>query len=428
MCPVLLSNAKLLYDPYSLRTYADKSIYLEDGIIEAVSESSTGYKTDLVIDCKRKLVLPGLANTHTHLAMTLLRGAADDLSLRDWLSKTVWPSERRMGRDHVRAGTALGLVELIKSGVTAFADMYFFEDAVEEETVKAGLRAHLAPAVSDGGVPASDVTDVLAMVKSKRNSNLIRWALGPHSLYSCSKETLLTVAQAKHDLNLPVHMHLAETRWSEHRSMEIYGLREVDALERLGLLGEDFLGAHGVWLTKQEVNKLGNYRGAVSYCPVSNMKLAEGGHPPIPEMINSGVRVSFGTDGAASNNSLNIFETIKVGALLLRHMRWDPAVLSPAVALRMATETGYAVLGFPRHPLAPGGIGDLITISLDTPSLQGHPAMSVASSLVYSPPLNVEDMIVDGRPVMVERNILHLKEEKVIEDFRKASLSLEAAS
>lgn len=427
MCSVLLSNAKLLYDPYSSKTYTGRNVYIEDGVILAVSESSSGFKHDFVIDCKKKLVMPGLANSHTHLAMTLLRGAADEVSLSEWLSKTVWPSEHKMGRDHVRAGAALGLVELIKGGVTAFADMYFFEDVVEEEVIKAGLRANLAPAISDGGVPASSVSSVLAMVKGKKNTKFIRWALGPHALYSCSEETLLSVAQARRDLKLPVHMHLAETRWSEHRSMETYGLREVDALEKLGLLGEDFLGAHGVWLTKQEVSKLGGYRGAVSYCPVSNMKLGEGGHPPVPEMLASGVRVSFGTDGAGSNNSLNVLETVKMGTLLLRHMRWDPAVLSSALALRMATEIGYEVMGFPPHPLAPGGSGDLITISLDLPSLQGHPAMSAESLLVFSSPPPIEDVIVDGRPVMLEGNVLRIKEEKAVEEFRKASLSLVTA-
>ncbi|PSN84219.1 hypothetical protein B9Q01_01970 [Candidatus Marsarchaeota G1 archaeon OSP_D] len=419
MTAILLKGASIVYDTYTGKQLCNLNVYIEDGLIQEITEKSTGFKSDYVVECNKKAVLPGLANTHTHLAMTLFRGLADDLPLREWLEKRIWPLERKLKREHALVASKLGLIELVKAGVTAFADNYFFEDALVEATKSVGLRALVCPPIFDGEFEEHTLSHVSNLVLSQRCDALVKWGFGPHSIYSCKKETLEQIGALSKEHEIRVTIHLAETRWSQVLCEKSFGKRETDLLEECGLLSSRTLASHAVWVTKQEIRKLANYEVSVSFCPVSNMKLAEGGVAPVPELLKEGVRVSFGTDGAASNNSLSVLETIKIGLLLIKHSRWDPTLLKPHEALLIATKNGYEALGFPKHALQTGNAADVITLDLRTPSVICHRSVPLPNRIVYAPVATV-DVIVSGKPVMINGKILTIDEEEAKQEFTKA--------
>lgn len=402
---------------------AGLNIYVEDGVVQRVGEGVRGGElSDWVVDCANRIVSPGLANCHTHLAMTLLRGLAENAHLEQWLSRLVWPIESNLTREQVRAGARLGLVELIRNGVTAFADMYFHEDQVIESTIQAGIRILASPAVLDSNAQAGLGVAESVLTGAPR-SPLLRLGLGPQSTYSCSQGTLEEVKSLCDEHGWRVHTHLAETRWSQISCEKQTGLRESFYLERLGLVNSRLLAAHSVWITKQEAELLGRNGSSTVFCPVSNTKLAEGGVSPVPELREAGACTTFGTDGAASNNSLNLLETAKFGSLLMKHSRWAADILGPEEAWRMLTTGGYAALGFNPEKLEEGSECDIVTFDAKSPGVVAPGAADPVVLLIYSGGRAV-DSFVNGSPVMLESRVVNLDEEAVVADYHRATQQL----
>ena len=331
----------------------DASLLIRDGRIEQVGKGS-GSSAEVEIDGRGKIALPGLINAHTHLSMALFRGYADDMVLQDWLQKKIWPLEARLTGEACYQGALLGSAEMIMSGTTTFMDMYFHMEQVAKAVDQVGLRAFLSYGIIDlfdsakaqvEQKKSEELFNYLRELKSPR----IRFALGPHAPYTCSADTLLWAKEFAEKNDVIIHIHIAETRKEQADSQKQHCSRIVEYLNKIGALSTKMVGAHCVWLTKSEVGLLGKSGVSVTHCPVSNMKLASGGVAPLPEMFDTEIAVSLGTDGAASNNTLDMFETMKVCALLHKAHRWDPTVLNAQKVLDLATIEGARALGMERE-------------------------------------------------------------------------------
>jgi 5-methylthioadenosine/S-adenosylhomocysteine deaminase len=382
-------------------------------------------KSGKVIDCSGKVLLPGLINSHTHLAMTLFRGYADDMLLQDWLQSKIWPLEAKLKEGDVYHGSLLGALELIKSGVTSFHDMYFFGRGVKKASEESGVRAFFSQGILD--YPTAEfknAEEALNLFKGlvRRKSELFTPTLGTHSPYTCSEETLLKAKELARKNGPTLHIHASETRKEIYDSLREKGRRPIEYLSDIGFLGEEVVVAHAGWATKGEVSLLGKSGARVVHCPVSNMKLAVGAVTPLPEMFENHVVVSLGTDSAASNNSLDIFETMKVAALLQKMHRWDARLLPAQKALDMATIDGARSLGmqYKLGSIEVGKKADLILVDLKKPHLT--PVHNIVSNLVYSARgSDVWATIVNGDVLMEDCETKTLKEDEVLEEASKAA-------
>ncbi len=409
----------------------NQSIYIDDGRIVEIGPKIT-CEAEHVLDGRRRIVLPGLVNTHTHLSMTLLRGYADDLPLQEWLETKIWPLERKLTGELCNAGALLGCLEMIRTGTTCFLDMYFYVEDVAKAVHKAGLRAFLSHAIIDQFV-SNDAKELEGLVHDTvqaiqaLNDPKIKFAVAPHSPYTCSSETLIKAKELATKEKVPLHTHLAETRSEQVKFEKKFQMREAEYLDRIGFLCENLVSAHCVWLTRSEVDILGKRHAKVSHCPVSNMKLAEGGVAPLPEMFESDVTVGLGTDGAASNNCLDMFETMKVCALVHKAHRWDPTVLPAQKVLDLATIEGARVLGIADSlgSIEVGKLADMVLVDLRSPNLAPiHGKSTVVSDMVYSTKgSDVDSTIVEGRPIMIDRKFLSLDENEI---YNKADESAKA--
>ena len=399
----------------------DRSILIDDG---RVVEVGTDLKTaEVVIDGAGKIVLPGLINTHTHLSMVLLRGYADDMRLQDWLQKRVWPVEARLTPEACYQGALLGCAEMIMSGTTTFMDMYFNMEDVARAVTESGLRATLSYGLFDLFDSAKAKAE---QAKSRKffeylralGNSRIQFALGPHAPYTCSAETLLWAKEFAEKNGVIDHIHVAETRKEQAEFQKNQGLRVVEYLDKIGALSKRMVAAHCVWLTKSEVTILAKAGVSVAHCPVSNMKLASGGVAPLPEMFEAGIVVSLGTDGAASNNSLDMFETMKICALLQKAHRWDATVLDAQKTLDLATIEGARALGLQGDigSIEVGKKADIIMLDMQSPNLNPiRGKENVVSDLVYSAsPANVATTIVDGQLLMSNRQLLTVNLQQTV--------------
>lgn len=372
---------------------------------------------DEVIDGTGKLYMPGLVNTHGHAAMSLLRGFGDDLALQVWLEQKMWPMEAKFTSKDVHAGTALSVLEMLKGGTTAFVDMYDHMDQVAMVVEEAGIRGCLTRGViglCPPDVQEHKLQDAIQFAKNwhgKANGR-ITTMIAPHSPYTCPPDYIEKFVQASYDLNLPMHTHMSETRREVQQNIDEYGLRPTHHLKKLGVFDRPTLIAHGVHLTDEELDILAEHQVHVSHNPGSNLKLASG-VARVPEMISKGIRVSLGTDGAASNNNLDMFEEMRLAALIHKGVSGDPVAIPATQALQMATADGAKSIWLDDvGGLQAGMKADLVALDIDQPHFL--PRTNLISHVVYSASAHdVVDVMVDGRWIVRNRECLTMDEEKV---------------
>ena len=390
------------------------------------AEIDAAYSGRQTIDAKGKLVVPGWINGHTHVPMTLLRGLHDDVTLDDWLRKYIFPAEaKNVNEEFVRWGTRLAMAEQIRAGVTTFADMYYFEDAVAEETKAAGMRGVLGETFID--FPAPDNKTEAAMLeytekflKKWQGDPLIHAAPAPHSIYTCSKKTLQDSSALARKYHAPILIHVAEMKKELDDSLKQNGATPVEYLEKIGVLGPDVIAAHCIFVNESD-RKLLALRGVgCVHNPTSNMMLASG-VSPVPEMREAGVAVGLGTDGpAGSNNDLDLMEEIDLAAKLAKITKMDPRALNAQAVVEMATIDGARALHMEKEigSLEKGKKADLILISLDEPN--AVPMYDVYAQLAYSlKASDVETVMIAGRVVMRDRKLLTVNEEQAMAKARE---------
>ncbi len=426
MADIIIKNGYILTMDPAQDDIKRGVVVIEDGIITQVSES-TDETADTVIDAKGGVVMPGLVNTHTHAGMTLFRGYADDLTLSDWLENHIWPAEAQLTDNDLYIGTKLACLEMIRSGTTAFVDMYIHVDRVARAVEESGMRAALSYGMIDLGDETraeSELKEGKRFVKewNGRADGRITTMYGPHAPNTCSREFLMKVKeQAKQD-NAKIHIHVLETEAELNQMKEQFGMCSVNMLDEIDFLDNDVIAAHCVWLSDGDMDIL-NERGVnVSHNPVSNMKLASG-IAPVPKMLARGVNISLGTDGCASNNNLNMFEEMKTAALLHKVDTSDPTVLPAQQVLEMATINGARAMGINSGMLKVGCMADVIIVDMDKPHLT--PRYNVASHLVYSASgADVRTTIVNGKVLMDDYKVLSMDEQTVMEKAKDAALNL----
>jgi 5-methylthioadenosine/S-adenosylhomocysteine deaminase len=391
------------------------------------------YRGREVIDAQGQIVLPGLINTHTHAPMVLYRGLADDLALMEWLQKYIFPAEAKtVSPEFVRAGTRLAALEMIQSGTTTYADMYYFEEEIARETKRAGLRGVLGQTViqfpvADAKTPAEALARAEAFITEFRNDPLIVPAVAPHAMYTLDGPTLTAARELSRKYNVPTLIHLSETQDELKGSQGQHQASPVGYLDRLGFLGPGVLAAHGVWVTPDEARLLQQRGVGVSHNPESNMKLASG-TAPVPAYLAAGVALGLGTDGAASNNDLDMFEAMRIASLLHKLQSNDPRAVSARQALEMATLGGARALGMERliGSLEPGKRADLIIVGMST--ARQTPLYDPISHLVYvTRGDDVRTTIVNGQVLMRDRRMLTLNEGAILAEARGWAEKVRAA-
>ena len=390
------------------------AVAVRDGKIEAVLPASQGRARFPGYDelaLENHVLMPGLVNAHTHAAMSLLRGLADDLPLMRWLEEHIWPAEtKHVSRDFVRDGTLVACAEMIRGGVTCFNDMYFFPDASLEAALAAGLRSAQGMIVIEfPSAYASDAADYLRRgleVRDRyRDEPLAAFCLAPHAPYTVSDSSLRKISTLAAELDIPVHIHLHETRGEIERSIAEHGVRPLERLARLGLVGPSLVAVHAVHLDNAEIDLLAKQGASVVHCPSSNLKLASG-FAPIHSLLTKGVNVALGTDGAASNNRLDMFQEMRTAALLAKAVGDDAQAMPAHTALRAATLCGARALGMEKvtGSIEPGKAADLIAVDFSAPELS--PCYDVVSHLVYAAGReHVSHVWVGGKSLMHEREI-----------------------
>jgi 5-methylthioadenosine/S-adenosylhomocysteine deaminase len=390
------------------------AVAVQAGRIEAVlpsAQAAERYPDYARIDLPGHALMPGLVNAHTHAAMALMRGIADDLPLMRWLEEHVWPVEaKHVSAEFVKDGTLLACAEMLRGGVTCFNDMYYFPEAALEAALQAGMRAALGLIVIE--FPSAYATDAqaylaqgLALRDRWREHPLVSFCLAPHAPYTVSDATFRKVAQLAAELELPVHVHVHETAGEVERSVAEHGARPLERLAGLGLLGPGLIAVHAVHLTPAEIALLARHSASVAHCPSSNLKLASGMAPVAP-LLAAGVNVALGTDGAASNNRLDMFEEMRLAALLAKAAAGDAEAMPAHAALRAATLGGAMALGAEARlgSIEAGKAADLVAVALDDVALQ--PVYDVVSHLVYACGReHVTDVWVGGERVLRDRQL-----------------------
>jgi len=412
----------------SRRIIENGAVAVKNGRILAISratEIARDYAAGEVINAVGKVVIPGLINGHTHVPMTLFRGLADDLDLQEWLTKYIFPAEaKNVSEEFVRVGTRLGLAEMIRGGTTTYCDMYYFEDAIADETSKAGMRGVLGETIIDFPV-ADNKTNTEAMAYVERfvshwkGNSLIVAAIAPHAPYTVSEEHLKAARAFSDRTGAPIVTHISETKREVDDSLKAKGASPIDYLARIGFLNNRVIAAHVVWPTEEELGLLKKLGVGVVHNPQSNMKLASG-VAPVPEMLKQDLPVGLGTDGAASNNDLNLWEEMDTAAKLHKVISKDPKVVNAKEAFEMATIRGARAIHLEREigSIEKGKRADLVIVDLD--DLNQTPYYIIYSDLIYATKAaDVRTVIIEGRVVMRDRHLLTLNEETIKADARR---------
>jgi 5-methylthioadenosine/S-adenosylhomocysteine deaminase len=387
--------------------------------IGSSAEIAAKYTSVRVINAAGKVVMPGLINTHTHIPMVLFRGIADDLMLPEWLQKYIFPAEaKNVDEQFVRWGTKLGCLEMIRGGTTTYVDMYYYEDAIAEETAKAGVRGVLGETVIDFPAPDNKTWDAAMSYTEKfaqrwKGHALIVPAIAPHAPYTVSTEHLKQTHEFSQRLGVPLVTHIAEDPSETKTIKERYNASSVAYLASINFLDNRVIAAHMVWPTDEDIKTLAAHEVGVAHCPQSNMKLAAGA-APVPQMLKAGVSVGLGTDGAASNNDLNLWEEMDTAAKLHKFVSKDPTVLNAKETLELATIGGARAIHLDKEigSLETGKRADLIIVGLD--GAHQTPLYNIYSHLVYATKASdVETVLINGKVVMQNRRVLTIDEQSV---------------
>ena len=417
--------------------YEDGAVVVRGDAIVAVgprADLEARYQARQTIEARNKLVLPGFINGHTHVPMTLFRGLHDDVTLADWLYKYIFPAEaKNVTETFVRWGTRLAAAEQIRSGVTTFADMYYFEDAVAEETKKAGMRGVLGETFID--FPAPDNKSEAAMLEYTGNflrkwqgDPLIHAAVAPHSIYTCSQKTLQDASALARKYHAPILIHVAEMKKEWDDSEKQNGMSPVQYLDKIGVLGPDVVAAHCIFVDEADRKLLAQHRVGCVHNPSSNMMIASG-VSPVPEMRTAGIAVGLGTDGpAGSNNDLDLMEEIDLAAKLAKITKMNPLALNAQAAVEMATIDGARALHMENEigSLEKGKKADLILVGLDSPN--AVPMYDVYAQIAYSlKASDVETVMIAGQIVMRDRKLLTVNEQEVVAKAREYKKSVAAS-
>ncbi len=414
MSRVLFRNIRALL-PEGVR---ETCVCVEGDRILTVGEVPAGFAPDTAVEGKNRLLIPGLVNAHTHAYMTMFRSCADDLSFTDWLFGHIDPLESKMTREDCYWATLLGYMEMLSTGTTACLDMYVFTETALRAAEESGFRAALSRGLTGGaGDPeggARRIREALAEMDGwKGTSDRIRFFLGPHAPYTCDPGYLREIAGLAEERGLPLHLHLSESRSEQETIREQYGCTPAEYFDRAGVLRPGTAAAHCVYVSESDMRLMAE-RGVTAVTnPSSNLKLGNGA-APVPDMVRAGVNVALGTDGAASNNALNLFRELSLVTLLHKGLRGDPTEVPASLGLRMATENGARALGWEKlGRIEPGWIADLSVLDLDRLNLR--PWNDVLSSLAYAAcGSEVESVMVDGRFLMKDREFLTIDRERVL--------------
>lgn len=409
----------------------DAEILIDNGLIVYAGrrEDAPAFEADETIDGKGALAMPGLCNMHTHTPMTLLRSIGSDLPLDRWLNEAIFPVEKHLTDEAVRAGTDLGIMEMLRFGTTSFNDMYMHMDMEAEAVRDSGMRALLGHGVVDFDESCADLLPNIALIEKWNHAadDRIRVALAPHSEGATTQKVLEKIRSAAETYQVPVHIHVSETKLDYDGSIKRRGLTPPQYLDQLGLLDYPVLAAHCVWFTDEDIELFARKGTVILHNPVSNLKLASG-VAPIAKMLQAGCKVALGTDGVASNNNLNLWEEIKLMPMLQKGITLDPTVVSPAQTIAAATSVGAKALGYSHLGLLREGyLADLILLDLNGAHMS--PCNDLESNLVYSAQgSDVRMTMVQGKVLYRDGEFTTLDPKLVVERARKqASLLFERA-
>jgi 5-methylthioadenosine/S-adenosylhomocysteine deaminase len=433
---LLITNGIVVTMDDGRRIFNPGSVAIRGNAIVGVGPAdqlASQFKGRDTIDARTRVVMPGLINTHTHAPMVLYRGLGDDLALMDWLRKYIFPAEAKtVSPAFVRVGAELAALEMIRSGTTTFVDMYYFEEEIARTARRAGLRGVLGQTViefpvADAKTPKDALIRAEAFMREFQKDGLITPAVAPHAVYTNDAAMLTQSRDLAVKYGVPLLIHLAETDAENDLSIKRHMARPVAALEALGIFSARVIAAHAVWIQPDEIRVLQQRGVGVAHNPESNMKLASG-TAPIPQYLDAKVAVGLGTDGAASNNDLDMFEAMRQAAFLHKLVSKDPRVVSAQAALEMATIGGARVIGRQGHlgSLEPGKLADLLIVRMDQP--RQTPMYDPVSHLVYTTRGDdVDTTIVDGKVLMRSGKALTLDERRVLEAARAAAAQVRAA-
>lgn len=402
-----------LYQDHTIKE--DQYIEITDDIISAFPTAPVAADYDEVIDGKNMVALPGFVNTHNHIAMTVFRSYADDMQLMDWLEKKIWPAEDKLDSDVVYHQTMLGIAEMLRCGTTSFADMYFFMDDVARAVDESGIRAALCrgmTGVTPNAQQALQESKVFYQTWHQKADGRITVMLGPHAPYTCPPDYLRQVVALAHELGAEIHIHLSETKGEVENIQKQYGKTPIALMDELGILDCGCLAAHCVWVDDADMDMMAKKHVRVAHNPGSNLKLASG-IAPIPAMLKKGITVGLGTDGASSNNNLDIVEEMHLASLIHKANTLDPLVIPAETAINMLTEGGAACLGYTNIGKLEIGYKADITL-IDREGLHWYPKNDTMSLLAYSAnSFDVDTVLVNGKTLLRHKEFTTIDIEKV---------------
>jgi 5-methylthioadenosine/S-adenosylhomocysteine deaminase len=429
---ILIKNISIVTQNKNRQIIKDGAIAIEKDRLKEIGQSreleKKYKKAGKVIEGRGKVALPGLINAHGHLAMSLLRGYADDLALEDWWLNYVYPAESKFGKKEVYWGSLLAMAEMLKSGTTCFADFYYYQEEVAKAAKQIGMRGVLGCAFLD--VPTFEYKDNAAafrntekIIKAVEKDDLIKVLLAPHMFQTTGIETYRRVKEMAWRNHLLLQTHASETKQEVDFSLKEYRQRPIEVLAKNKILDKNTSLAHCCWLNGREIKILAKSGASAIHCPISNMKLASG-FMPLPEMLKAGVNVALGTDSACSNNNLDMLEEMKVAALIHKGNRLNPTIVNAQTVLDMATINGAKALGWDKEigSLEPGKKADIIILDFNQPHLS--PIHNIVSHLVYSAlGGDVETAIVNGKIVMEKRRLKKVNERKILKEAERLALN-----